>query len=254
MILTRLPSAGVPDIGNKIRIHMFTYKHSVISFLEMLNINNSVYPITKAGIRIHPNLEKSQNRAYFILWIIFVFLLSLHCSPCKLCFHGNFQKGYSLFVNVHDIRECDAHIRIHMMNVNVTSTVNVMPHWQTHGFSFSAACVVLTLVNINPCTSCEYSPSTPFLLPNGSSCCGNFAVPAPGASHVVSCCHGCSICGFTTVYWSLLASEAGTVLKCQIMCFPCLWKVLRHYNRVKCWDDGVWREIEFYSSTDAIPM
>lgn len=47
------------------------------------------------------NLEKAKKNKFYALILKYLSSFSVHsCGPCKLCFHGNFQQAYGLFVNV----------------------------------------------------------------------------------------------------------------------------------------------------------
>ena len=85
-----LLTADVSRNRKETKIHIFTYK-AVLSgtlsyyFLEMLNVNCSVYLISIALMNIHANVEQAkQNKFYPLMYFFFSRFIAVHVSTVSM--------------------------------------------------------------------------------------------------------------------------------------------------------------------------
>lgn len=103
------------------------------------------------------------------------------------------------------------HTACSISNVKMYSTCVVLKT-QEHSL-----CIIFTQVNINHL----------YFLWKCVRLLWQSVLPASGASHVASCCHGYSQCSFTVVYWSAWTNEPWAMARYEIISFSLTLE--------KCW-------------------
>lgn len=126
----------------------------------------------------------------------------------QLCY--DFSYYLQLVKAVCTVILCTTH-NVFNSNVKMYSTCVVLKT-QEHSL-----CIIFTLVNINHL----------YFLWKCVRLLWQSVLPASGASHVASCCHGYSQCSFTVVYWSAWTNEPWAMARYEIISFSLTLE--------KCW-------------------